>query len=112
MSPAAAKAGYGHVSTVEDVQFDQPEEVPQQAILDAIRVNPKAIVYCVMMTIGPLIYGFDTVSPRLLITLPIVQRSLDADRGPFSTDDRWHYHRHAGFPVSTPTDYFPWIAHN
>lgn len=43
------------------------------SILEAIKANPKVIMYCVLVTTGPLIYGFDSIIVGLVTAMPSFQ---------------------------------------
>lgn len=50
-----------------------PNESTTVSILDAVKANPKAIMYCVLMTVGPLIYGFDNIIVGVVTAMPAFQ---------------------------------------
>jgi hypothetical protein len=53
-----------------------PHESTTVSILDAAKANPKAVIYCILMTFGPLIYGFDNIIVRVITVVPAFQQVI------------------------------------
>lgn len=63
----------GHVQAVEDVDVDNAQRAAAEkksTILDEIKQNPKAIFYCVLMAVGPMMYGFDNIIVGVITAMP------------------------------------------
>lgn len=57
-----------HALTLENVLAEK-----QETILQSIKQNPRAILYAVLMCIGPMLFGFDQVIVGLVTALPSFQ---------------------------------------
>jgi hypothetical protein len=49
------------------------EESTTISILDAVKANPKVIAYCTLVTVGPMIFGFDTIVVGVCVAMPAFQ---------------------------------------
>ncbi len=43
------------------------------SILETIKANPKAIIYCALLCFGPMVYGFDLIIVSLATAMPAFQ---------------------------------------
>ncbi len=49
------------------------DEQMHTSILDAIKANPKVLLYCILMTTGPLIFGYDSIIVGVSLAIPSFQ---------------------------------------
>ena len=53
--------------------LDNASAPKEETVLRTIKQNPRAIVYAVLMCIGPMLFGFDQVIVGLVTALPSFQ---------------------------------------
>lgn len=64
----------GEWTAVEDVALHtaavEGTESTTISILESVKANPKVILNCVLMDIGPLIYGYDSIVVSVCTAMP------------------------------------------
>ncbi|KAJ5939547.1 hypothetical protein N7466_002681 [Penicillium verhagenii] len=60
------------------------DEDPNESILQAIKKNTWAIIYCCFMTVSPLLYGYDVITAGVVTAMPGFQESFGTYQGDYS----------------------------
>jgi hypothetical protein len=66
----------GEVQIIESHIIDAPVSPAEKrdiSIINSIKANPKVLMYCTMMTTGPLMYGFDSIIVGICTAIPEFQ---------------------------------------
>ncbi len=70
---APEAVGDGNVEFLEYQTAADPNDSTTVSIWQSVKSNPKVIAYCVCLTIGPLMYGFDNIIVGVVTAMPSFQ---------------------------------------